>query len=409
MRCLSTVAAFFAWWHVPCPVFQISSRQACGGSLLLYPRRTEYATLQKKRILALGSWIFFLSTNLVNAQLVDETQTFPHVPGSAIAKSSEEQIGTGQGDALTPGSSIYLNKRDSARSIRRGRQLFQRKFTAAQGQGPRVNAEGTGDIQENAAIGAGLADACAVCHGRPRGSAGFGGDVATRPGSRDSPHLFGLGLVGQLADEMTQHLRAIRTHAIRDATGSQNIRSGKRRPGTITRDLVAKGINFGTVTAYADGTLDTTGIEGVDEDFRVKPFFHHGGTVSIREFLIGAFKPEMGLEAWDPILCTVTDPDNPQPMTSPAGFRYDPATDDFERPPVCSPNEDGDGDGVPDEIDPALADHMEFICLTISSQYATKSPDRRKRDWPCRNAIRSAARDLQSAVCHCNHAVSSVL
>ena len=46
---------------------------------------------------------------------------------------------------------------------------------------------------DEAALGAGLADSCAACHGRPRGSAGAGGDVATRPDSRDAPHLFGLG------------------------------------------------------------------------------------------------------------------------------------------------------------------------------------------------------------------------
>ena len=75
-------------------------------------------------------------TSIVKAELTDATQTFPHVPGSAIAKSLEEQVGEGQGNEVTPGSSIYLIKRDPARSIRRGRQLFQRKFTADQGIGP---------------------------------------------------------------------------------------------------------------------------------------------------------------------------------------------------------------------------------------------------------------------------------
>ena len=35
----------------------------------------------------------------------------------------------GQGDSNTPGSSTYLIRRDPARAIRRGRQLFQRKFS----------------------------------------------------------------------------------------------------------------------------------------------------------------------------------------------------------------------------------------------------------------------------------------
>ena len=297
---------------------------------------------------------------LAHPQLGDETQTFPHVKGSAIAKSLEEQVGARQGDAFTPGSSIYLVKRDPARSIRHGRQLFRRKFTAAPGQGPRVNADSTGDIQTTPGLGAGLADACAACHGRPRGSAGFGGDVATRPDSRDAPHLFGFGLVEQLADEMTQDLRAIRAQVILEASGAF--------ADAVTQDLVTKGVHFGTITAFADGSLDKTAIEGVDENLRVKPFFHQGETVSIREFLIGAFKAEMGLEAWDPVLCAATDATDPQRMTSPGGFIFDPTTDDFERPPVSSANEDRDADGVQDEIDPALVDHLEFYLLDNSIQ-----------------------------------------
>lgn len=101
---------------------------------------------------------------------------------------------------------------DPYRAIRRGRQLFQRKFTHAQGQGPNEN-DGVGDINSDLAIGAGLADSCALCHGRPRGSAGVGGNVVTRPDSRDAPHLFGLGLREMLADEMTTDLRNIRSLA----------------------------------------------------------------------------------------------------------------------------------------------------------------------------------------------------
>src|SRR5207247_3447907 len=117
----------------------------------------------------------------------------PNAADEGIAKSFLEQIGAGRGDSTTPRSSSFIIARDPFRAIRRGRQLFQRKFTRADGQGPLV-LDGTGDIQTNLALGAGLADSCAACHGRPRGSAGFGGDVATRPDSRDAPHLFGLGL-----------------------------------------------------------------------------------------------------------------------------------------------------------------------------------------------------------------------
>ena len=298
-----------------------------------------------------------LISNNVSAQLnaCDQINVDPSlVPGGCISKTLIEQVGAGHGDEFTFGSSVYLIKRDPARSIRRGRQLFQRKFSAAEGLGPRVNFTSTGDINEMRALGAGLSDSCASCHGRPRGSAGFGGDVATRPDSRDAPHLFGLGLIEQLADEMTTELRDIQLQGLADALSSNQ---------PVSKDLIAKGVHFGTITAFPDGAVDTSAVIGVDEDLRVKPFFHHGGMTSIREFIIGAFNDEMGLQTWDPILCAVTDSNNPQAQTSPAGFHFDPGLDTFTRPPVCSATEDADGDVISNEIDPALIDHLEFYLL----------------------------------------------
>lgn len=292
------------------------------------------------------------------------------VPNGCIIKNLEAQIGTGHGDENTEGSAVYLIKRDPARSIRRGRQLFQRKFTLAEGHGPRVNIFSDGDITTNKAIGAGLSDSCASCHGRPKGSAGFGGDVVTRPDSRDAPHLFGLGLVEQLADEMTKELRLIKQNTI------HRVQSTNRRH---TERLRTKGIEFGHITVNTDGSIDTSDIEGVDADLRVKPFFHQGGTASIREFIIGAFKDEMGLQAWDPVLCQATDPQNPTIQTSPSGFVYDPSTDDFERPVACDETDDPDEDGIASEINPAVVDHMEFYLLNYfkPGQYKVTNEARR--------------------------------
>ncbi len=303
---------------------------------------------------ALLACSIILVAGKANAQLTDVTQTTPSVPGGAIGKSLQQQIGTGQGDVNTPGSSVYLIKRDPARSIRRGREIFQRKFTAEQGAGPRVNENSSGNIQDNPALGAGLADSCAACHGRPRGAAGFGGDVATRPDSRDAPHLFGLGLQEMLADEITHDLRAIRANAIQAAAEKHT---------TATLPLVSKGIKYGSIRALANGTVDSSLVEGVDADLRVRPFFAHGGEFSMRAFAVGAFKAEMGLEASDPVLCAASDPVNPVATKSPAGMVFDPKLDTIARPPVCDPNQDGDGDKVVNEIDPALLDHMEFYLL----------------------------------------------
>ena len=145
---------------------------------------------------------------VARAQMIDNTQA-TNTAGAGINKSLNDEIAAGRGSVMTPGSSIYIINRDPFRSIRRGRQLFQRKFTQAQGLGPN-DSDGSGDLNTNIAIGAGLSDSCAGCHGRPRGSAGSGGDVVTRPDSRDTPHLFGLGIREMLADEMTTDLRATR-------------------------------------------------------------------------------------------------------------------------------------------------------------------------------------------------------
>ena len=79
--------------------------------------------------------LFCILPLAAEAQLVDITQTTPGVPGGAIAKSLTDEIGSGRGDVNMEWSSGYLIARDPARAIRRGRQLFQRKFTRGSGPG----------------------------------------------------------------------------------------------------------------------------------------------------------------------------------------------------------------------------------------------------------------------------------
>jgi hypothetical protein len=272
------------------------------------------------------------------AQLVDRTMA-PNAAGEGIALSLAEQIGPGRGDWFTPDSSSFLINRDPFRSIRRGRQLFQRKFTVGVGQGP-VFGDGIGNVEVDRIIGAGLSDSCAGCHGRPRGSAGFGGDVVTRPDSRDAPHLFGLGLKEMLADEMTAALRAIRHEATIAAM---------MRGAPVRRRLVAKGVRFGYITGRPDATVDATEVEGVNADLRVRPFFAHGDTVSIREFIVGALNAEMGLQVADPDLQAAHAGAR---VTTPAGMILDGSTDRIEPPPS--------GFG---ELDPAVVDHLEFYLV----------------------------------------------
>jgi hypothetical protein len=301
------------------------------------------------RVIAWTVAIFMMPVTVLDAQMTDMTQT-PNAVNAGIRKSLADQIGTDRGTEYTPDSSTYIIKRDPARSIRRGRQLFQRKFTKAQGLGPRMG-DGVGDIAANGVIGAGLVDSCAGCHGRPKGSAGAGGDVFTRPDSRDAPHLFGLGLVEMMADEITSDLRAIRSEAI--ASAKANRRS-------VNKQLISKRIDYGSITALPDGTVDTSSIKGVNPDLRVRPFFADGRTISIREFAVGALNAEMGLQAPDPDLLAASQGGR---VLTPSGMVLDGSTDVIEAPPVSGPLEDKDGDGVVNEIPTALVDHLEFYLL----------------------------------------------
>src|SRR5229473_1856361 len=176
-------------------------------------------------VLGLSMVFALLPVQPALSQLTDKTQT--NSANAGINKSFADEAnaslaGDGRGDVFTPGSSLFIINRDPFRAVRRGRQVFQRKFTRDQGQGPRVNNSSSGDLNDpaQANLGAGLSDSCTGCHGRPRGSAGLGGDVVTRPDSRNVPHLFGLGIREMLADEITSDLRATRSSAISHAETS---------------------------------------------------------------------------------------------------------------------------------------------------------------------------------------------
>lgn len=305
------------------------------------------------RLVSSRALLAAMSTTLLGgsavAQLTDVVQT-PNTANEGIQKSFDEQIGTGQGGINAPGSSIFIIRRDPFRSIARGRQLFQRKFTRAQGLGPRQD-DGVGDIEADPSLGAGLGDSCAACHSRPRGSAGVGGNVFTRPDSRDAPHLFGLGLVEMLADEITVDLRRVRDQSIRLALASGV---------PVRRQLMSKGLDYGWITGLPTGEAETSQVSGVDPDLRVRPFFAEGSVFSIREFSAGAFDAEMGLEPVDPILTAAAGGAD---VVTPSGMVLTGSVDAIGGPVAQSPREDPDGDGVVNEVPASIVDHLEFYLL----------------------------------------------
>lgn len=215
--------------------------------------------------------VVILASTHGHAALLDRSQVDGNgnaeSEGGMIDRSLADQIGPGMGDVTTYGSSTYIIKLDPLRSVRRGRQLFQRKFTEAEGLGPRENFDSGGDITQTRRLGAGSADSCSTCHGSPKGSAGFGGSVAISPDGRDAPHLFGLGIIEQLAEEITDDLCLNRDRAVMQA---------RRSNRNVRERLFSKGVYYGSITARPDGSLDTSNVRGVDTDLRVRPFFCRG-------------------------------------------------------------------------------------------------------------------------------------
>jgi len=456
--------------------------------------------------------VCWIGASEATAQEVDRGSA-PNSVGAGAAKSLLQQLADGTGSETTFGSSRYLIARDPARAIRRGRNLFQRKFKQSEGQGPRTN-DGNGPAEGgfDNSVGAGLADSCALCHGRPRGSAGHGGNVFTRPDSRDSPHLFGLGIQEQLADEITGELRAIRDDAVAtgctpgggsaspldadDASlwnvqagsggsiasapgggiavtagsgwtivrsaaagpltgvnttlkfvldvpagaptwgivsavvvapaagiswgqlaqislGALNIGSSNNislaipsnlrtalegdpngsidvivlgNPGQVFRfdnlsvaqvqpgggtggcprvvPLEAKGVSYGTLSVDELGVVDTSGVHGVNSDLRVRPFFAQGGTISMREFTVGAFNAEMGIQINDSVLANAA---SGGVSVTPSGMVLDGSIDAVEGPPgseITDPDvNEPHADGLPPDAGEAMVDFLEFYLL----------------------------------------------
>ena len=190
-----------------------------------------------------------------------------------------------------------------------GKELFDARFNLCDGQG-RPATTGTIASREPiqpafTRISAPDSNSCAGCHNQPR-SGGAGDFVAnvfvlaqaadpvldtTSPefsNNRNTLGMFGSGAIEMLAREMTTDLQAIRDQAL-----SQAAETGE----AATVSLDTKGVNFGSITAYPDGTLDTSHCQGVDEDLIVKPFHQAGVVVSLREFSDNAMNHHHGMQA----------------------------------------------------------------------------------------------------------------
>ncbi len=193
-----------------------------------------------------------------------------------------------------------------------GRMLFDAKFTTLDGAGRPAATQAEVPVKRRPGRVPALfrtsgpdSNACNGCHNQPAsGGAGeFVANVFTSVGvsdaefdtleaqfsnERGTPHLHGSGLVELLAREMTAELRALRRDAVDQARASGQ---------SVTVPLVAKGVDFGSLTVQPDGFVNVEQIEGIDHDLIVRPFSQKGVFTSLRQFSINAMNTHHGMQS----------------------------------------------------------------------------------------------------------------
>lgn len=117
--------------------------------------------------------------------------------------------------------------------------------------------------------------------------------LQTLANERNTLGMFGSGYIEMLARQMTAELQAIR----------DGLSPGDAAP------LAAKGVTFGVLARAADGSWDTSGVEGLaapslassspsePPSLVIRPFHQAGAVISLREFTNNAFNHHHGIQS----------------------------------------------------------------------------------------------------------------
>ena len=219
-------------------------------------------------------------------------------------------------------NALVVNNADEAftYAFEAGDELTEAMFTSARGVGahvgpglrftryPRADLAGEGEwaSHEPQREGGPQAQSCISCHNLPyaNGAGPLAMNVAIDPllGAdpttyleRNTLHLFGLGAPQRIAEEMTAELQA---------TAAELQAQACEQGSEVTADLSAKDVSFGSLQAIpvtTDGTctasIDTSLVEGVDDDLVIRIFGWKGTQATIRGFSRGAAHNELGMQA----------------------------------------------------------------------------------------------------------------
>ena len=192
------------------------------------------------------------------------------------------------------------------------------------------------------------ASSCRSCHfvGGPDGSGSItqlglfrgDGEHLSSATARDAPHLMGLGYIALMAREIEVELEYQVSLTLRDAQDLQR---------EVSRGLYAKGIFFGRISASPEGILDTSALEGISPDFKIRPFGHKGRHSDLVALADEALQLHHGLQSVSRVETYSDDVDLSEEYLG------------------TGPSFDPDGDGIVNEVSEAqavlLAGYMSML------------------------------------------------
>lgn len=172
---------------------------------------------------------------------------------------------------------------------------------------------------------------------------------------RNTVGMFGSGFVELLAREMTRELLA----------QEEAIKAEAKKSGwPVRREISAKGIDFGAITAHPNGFVYTSEVEGVAGDLIVRPFSQKGVFRSLREFNNDAMLHHHGIENYERVGSFI----------------------------------DRDGDGVVNEMTPGDATALVAFLVTLPAPIPKLPEDAEQRAIVEKG--RAAFADIGCSSCH---------
>ena len=302
-------------------------------------------------------------------------------------------------DPARAGTTAHLIAHDPLRAYAAGRELFTRQFGDAEGVFGRPIARPLLDDGETPLVPGGRVASCLMCHNTPLRDGGAGPTIEKNgPSGRNTPHLFGGGLVEMIGWEIR-----LRVLAAADSNGNgfvdreeaTGVRAvvdgiaGSPEDGPTSLDFGRHGdadgdgrpdLDLACRVWFVDASgrrivgarrLDDPGVAGYDLEVQVFGWGHSPTSraplsSTLRGFSAAAFNVHSGLQAHDPTLNAESDGRGVTGLSllgAPQFFTGRTPDAGHARNAQGESLDDPDGDGVGDELTQGDMDLLEFFLL----------------------------------------------